>query len=390
MPRRDPPLVHRMREHSSSVFGQMSALAVATGSVNLGQGFPDTDGPDSVKDAAIRAIQQGRGNQYPPAHGVPELRQAISEHQQRFYGLMVDPEDGVVVATGAAETIAASLLALLEPGDEVVMFAPWFDLYGAATSLAGARRVEVPLAGPQFRPDAAALERAVTDRTRVLLLNTPHNPTGSVFTRAELAGIAAVVERHDLVVISDEVYEHLVFPGSVHLPFASLPGMAGRTLTVGSAGKSLSMTGWKVGWASGPADLIAAVRVVRQHLSFVSSGPFQWAVAEGLALPDEHWQAFAAGLRERRDLLCSGLADLGLPVTVPEGTYFATTDVRPLGYADGWTFCQELPRRAGVVAIPHQAFHDDPEPARPYVRWTFSKQPAVLTQALARLRRAFG
>ena len=359
-----------MRPYAASVFGEMSALATATGAVNLGQGFPDTDGPEAVKRAAIRAIEDGRGNQYPPVHGVPELRAAIAAHQQRFYGPAVDPDSAVVVGTGASEILVASLLALVEPGDEVLTFAPWFDLYAAATALAGATLVEVPLAGPHFRPDPAALRSAVTARTRVLLLNTPHNPTGTVFTEGELAALASVAVEHDLIVISDEVYEHLVYGTARHVPFATAPGAAARTLTVGSAGKSLSMTGWKVGWATGPADLIAAVRVSRQHLSYVSSGPFQWAVAEGLALPDAHWRQFADALQHQRDLLCDGLAALGMPVTVPEGTYFATSDVRPLGYADGWSFCRDLPHRAGVVAIPHQAFHHDPHGGEPYVRWT--------------------
>ena len=378
-----------MREHQSTVFGEMSALAAATGSVNLGQGFPDTDGPQLVKDAAIRAIQDGRGNQYPPAHGLPQLREAIAEHQRRFYGIGLDPASDVVVATGASEAIAAALLALVDAGDEVVMFSPWFDLYGAAVSLAGGTRVEVPLTAGAFRPDAEALRAAITPRTRVLLLNSPHNPTGSVFTREELAAIAAVVSEHDLWVISDEAYEHLVYAGSEHVPFCTLPGMAERTVTIGSAGKSLSLTGWKVGWATGPTDLVAAVRVPRQHLSYVSGGPFQWAVVEGLALPDTYWTGFRDGLQAQRDQLCDGLAALGFPVTVPEGTYFATTDVQPLGYADGWAFCRDLPHRAGVVAIPHEVFHDDPEAGRPFVRWAFCKRPEVLAEALDRLARAF-
>jgi N-succinyldiaminopimelate aminotransferase len=378
-----------MREHATTVFGEMSALAIETGSVNLGQGFPDTDGPQVVKDAAIRAIAEGRGNQYPPAHGIPELRLAIAQHQRRFYGIDLDGMTDVVVATGASEAIAAALLALVDAGDEVVMFAPWFDLYAAAVSLAGGMRVEVPLTAGAFRPDVDALRAAITARTRVLLLNSPHNPTGSVFTRDELTAIAEVVAENDLWVISDEAYEHLVFDGSQHVPFGTLPGMDERTVTIGSAGKSLSMTGWKVGWASGPTDLIAAVRVPRQHLSFVSSGPFQYAVVEGLALPDEHWTSFRHGLQHQRDLLCDGLASLGFPTTVPQGTYFATTDVRPLGYDDGWAFCRDLPRRAGVVAIPHEVFHDDPEAGKPFVRWAFCKRPSVLAEALDRLSRAF-
>ena len=378
-----------MREHASTVFGEMTALAIETGSVNLGQGFPDTDGPQSVKDAAIRAIRDGRGNQYPPAHGVPELRHAIAEHQRRFYDIEIDGMTDVVVATGASEAIAAALLALVDTGDEVVMFAPWFDLYAAATSLAGGTRAEVPLTAGSFRPDLDALRAAITPRTRVLLLNSPHNPTGSVFTRDELSAIAEVVAEHDLWVISDEAYEHLVYAGSAHVPFCTIPGMADRTVTIGSAGKSLSMTGWKVGWASGPTDLIAAVRVPRQHLSYVSGGPFQWAVIEGLALPDDYWAGFRGGLQDQRDLLCEGLTDLGFPTTVPQGAYFATSDVRPLGYADGWAFCRDLPHRAGVVAIPHEVFHDDPEAGKPFVRWAFCKRPEVLDEALTRLRRAF-
>jgi N-succinyldiaminopimelate aminotransferase len=378
-----------MHEHSYSIFGEMSALAIETGSVNLGQGFPDTDGPDSVKEAAIQAIREGRGNQYPPAHGLPQLRQAIAEHQSRFYGIDLDPVTEVVVTTGASEAIGAALLALVEPGDEVVTFAPWFDLYAAAIALAGATLVEVPLTSGEFRPSPELLRASITPQTRMLLLNSPHNPTGSVFNREELTEIAAIVEEFDLWVLSDEVYEHMVYDENVHIPFATIPGMGERTITIGSAGKSLSLTGWKVGWATGPADLIAAVRVPRQHLSFVSGGPFQWAVADGLRLPDEYWQEFRDGMQMRRDLFCTGLRDLGIPVIVPEGTYFATSDVRPLGYEDGWSFCKDLPLRAGVVAIPHQVFHLNTEAGKPYVRWAFCKQPAVLNEALDRLGRAF-
>ena len=383
-----PPLVPRMRAHAASVFGEMSMLAAQTGAVNLGQGFPDTDGPQSVKDAASRAIQDGRGNQYPPVHGLPELRRAVADHQRRFYGIDLDWTTQVCITTGASEAVVASLLALVEDGDEVVMFAPWFDLYAAGVALAGARHLEVPLTPGTFRPDVDRLRDTITPRTRVLLLNTPHNPTGIVFTRAELEAIAAVVEEKDLWVLSDEVYEHIVFDGHEHIPFSTLPGMDERTVAFGSAGKSLSMTGWKVGWATGPADLVGAVRVARQHMSFVSGGPFQWAVAEGLALPDDHWTEFAAGMQRSRDRLTTGLESLGFGVTASEGTYYVTTDVRPLGYDDGLTFCRELPHRAGVVAIPQQVFHDDPDAGRPYVRWAFCKRDEVLDEALDRLGRA--
>jgi len=383
---RQPPLVPRMAEHTASIFGEMSTLALEVGAINLGQGFPDTDGPQVVKDAAIAAIAEGRGNQYPPPHGLPLLREAIAAHQQRFYGLTVDPHTEVVVGTGASEAISSTLLALVDDGDEVIVFEPWFDVYAAGISLARGVRVGVPMRGPGLRPDLVALADAVTPRTRLILLNSPHNPTGVVFTPAELAEVARIAIENDVLVLSDEAYEHLWFDDTPHVPISTLPGMWERTVTIGSGGKSFSFTGWKVGWATGPRDLIAAVRVVRQHLSFVSGGPFQYAMAEGLALPDEYFAAFRADLAGKRDLLSAGLAELGLGVIVPQGTYFVTTDIRPLGYDDGLAFCRDLPGRAGVVAIPHQVFCDDPSIGAPYVRWAFCKQPSVLTEALDRLR----
>ncbi len=383
---RQPPLVPRMAEHTASIFGEMSTLALEVGAINLGQGFPDTDGPQVVKDAAIAAIAEGRGNQYPPPHGLPLLREAIVAHQQRFYGLTVDPHTEVVVGTGASEAISSTLLALVDDGDEVIVFEPWFDVYAAGISLARGVRVGVPMRGPGLRPDLVALADAVTPRTRLILLNSPHNPTGVVFTPAELAEVARIAIENDVLVLSDEAYEHLWFDDTPHVPISTLPGMWERTVTIGSGGKSFSFTGWKVGWATGPRDLIAAVRVVRQHLSFVSGGPFQYAMAEGLALPDEYFAAFRADLAGKRDLLSAGLAELGLGVIVPQGTYFVTTDIRPLGYDDGLAFCRDLPGRAGVVAIPHQVFCDDPSIGAPYVRWAFCKQPSVLTEALDRLR----
>lgn len=384
-------LVRRMRPHEHSIFGEMSALATRLGAINLGQGFPDTEGPALVRDAAIQAIRSGRGAQYPPAHGQPELRAAITRHQQSWYGLSWDPATEVVVTTGASEAIVAAVLALVEPGDEVLLPEPWFDLYAAAVDLAGGVRVSIPPVPGSFRPDPEALARAISPRSRLLVLNSPHNPTGSVLTRPELASIARVAQEHDLLVVSDEAYEHLWFEGHPHVPIATLPGMADRVITVGSAGKSLSFTGWKVGWATGPADLIAAVRVVRQHLSYVSGGPFQWAVAEGLdRLPPRHWDEQRHALRLRRDLLSQGLSQVGLTVVPSEGTYFLLTDVRPLGYADGAQFCADLPGRAGVVAIPVIPFCDHPEVGRPWVRWAFCKRPDVLSEAIDRLGQAFG
>lgn len=378
-------LVPRMREHAVSIFGEMSALATRVGAINLGQGFPDTEGPALVKDAALQAIIEGRGAQYPPVHGLPQLREAITRHQGRLYGLDLDPQSDVVVSTGASEAIVAILLALIDDGDEVVMFEPWFDIYGSGVSLARGVRIGVPMTGPELRPDIDALRAAITPRTRLLLLNSPHNPTGVVFTRDELERIAEIVIEHDLLVLSDEAYEHLYYPGHPHIPIATLPGMFERTITVGSGGKTFSFTGWKVGWASGPSSLVAAARTVRQHMSYVSGGPFQWAIAAGLDMPEDYFVDFRADLLSKRDLLSAGLAEIGFRVIPTQGTYFVTTDVRPLGFVDGLTFCREIPELARVVAIPHAAFCDDPSIAGPYVRWAFCKRPDVLTEALQRL-----
>jgi N-succinyldiaminopimelate aminotransferase len=375
-----------MAPMGTTIFAEMSAMAVATGSVNLGQGFPDTDGPAVVAEAAAAAIMAGRGNQYPPGPGVPELRRAIAAHQQRFYGLEVNPDTEVLVTAGATEAIAASLLALTEPGDEVIAFEPYYDSYAACIALAGAVRVPVTLRPPGFRPDLDALRAAITPRTRLILLNSPHNPTGAVFSRAELTAIADLAIEHDLLVITDEVYEHMVFDGE-HVPIVTLPGMAGRTVTISSAGKTFAFTGWKIGWVTGSAELVTAVRTVKQFLTFVSGGPFQYAVAEGLALPDSYYAQLNGDLRARRDLLCDGLAEAGFAVYRPAGTYFVTTDINSLGETDGIAFCRALPQRAGVVAIPAAVFYDDAKAGESLVRFAFCKRPEVLEEALTRLRR---
>jgi N-succinyldiaminopimelate aminotransferase len=369
----------------TTIFAEMSALAVATGSVNLGQGFPDTDGPAVVARAAADAVLEGRGNQYPPGPGIPELCAAVVDHQRTRYGLEVDPDGGVLVTAGATEAIAAAMLALVDAGDEVIALEPYYDSYAATIEMARGRRVPVTLRAPDFALDHDALRAAVTSRTRVILLNTPHNPTGAVLSRDDLAAVAAVAIEHDLVVVSDEVYEHLTFDDVAHVPIATLPGMAERTLTISSAGKTFSFTGWKVGWVTGPPELVTAVRTVKQFLTFVSAGPFQYAVAEALALPASTYTELRMRLQAQRDLLCGGLAGLGFEVSVPAGTYFATTDVRPLGWDDGLAFCRALPQRCGVVAIPHQVFYDHLEVGRPLVRWAFCKRPEVLERALDRL-----
>ncbi len=377
-----------MREHSTSIFAEMSDLARRTESINLGQGFPDTDGPAEIAEVARSCIAEGRGNQYPPATGVPELRSAVSAHADRFYSLRVDPDTDVLATTGASEAIQSALLAFVERGDEVVMFEPWFDIYAAGISMAYGVRVGVPLSGDVLRPDIDALRDAITPRTKVLLINSPHNPTGIVFTRDELEAIAQIAIDRDLLVISDEAYEHLWFDDHRHIPIATLPGMFERTVTIGSGGKCFSFTGWKVGWAYGPRHLIQAVRVVRQHLTFVSGGPFQYAIAHGLGMPDQYFTEFRHDLSAKRDLLAGALAEIGLRVLPSEGTYFLTTDVRPLGYLDGLDFCKDIAERARVVAIPHQALCDDQAIGAPYVRWAFCKKPDVLTEAIDRLSAA--
>ncbi len=388
--RPDATYARRVQGLGTTIFAEMSALAQRTGAVNLGQGFPDTDGPAEVVEAAVQALRSGRHNQYAPGPGVPDLRRAIADHQRRRYGLGLDPDGGeVVVTTGATEAVAAALLGLVDPGDEVVVLEPYYDSYVACIQMAGGVRRPVTLRAPDFRLDTDALRAVVTPRTRLVLLNSPHNPTGTALTEGELAAVAEVAVEHDLVVVTDEVYEHLVFDDRTHVPIATLPGMAGRTLTIGSAGKSFSFTGWKVGWATGPRHLVGALTAAKQFLTFTSGAPLQPAVAVALGLPDRVLLDLRDDLQRRRDLFCAGLAGLGFTVHVPQGTYFATTDVRPLGYSDGVEFCRDLPALAGVVAIPHQVFYDDVEAGRPLVRWAFCKQDAVLTEALERLARAF-
>ncbi|MEU3241247.1 pyridoxal phosphate-dependent aminotransferase [Streptomyces sp. NPDC006875] len=385
---RRPLLNRRLAEFGTTIFAEMSALALSTGSINLGQGFPDTDGPEEVREAAVRALRDGRGNQYPPGPGVPELRTAIAEHQKHHYGLSYDPDREVLVTAGATEAIAASLLALVEPGDEVIALEPYYDSYAAGIALAGGTRVPVTLRPHEgrFRLDLDELRDAVTDNTRLLLLNTPHNPTGTVLSREELGEIARLAVERDLLVVTDEVYEHLVFDDAEHVPLAGFPGMRERTVTIGSAGKTFSFTGWKVGWITSTPDLVTAVRSAKQFLTYVASGPFQYAVAEALALPDTYFEAFRADLRAKRDVLAAGLTAAGFEVFRPAGTYFVTTDIRPLGESDGFAFCRTLPERAGVVAIPNAVFYDHREEGAPFVRFAFCKRTEVLEDAAGRLR----
>jgi N-succinyldiaminopimelate aminotransferase len=370
---------------AATIFAEMSALASRTGAINLGQGFPDEDGPVEVLEAAIRAIRDGV-NQYPPGIGMPVLRQAIADHQQRFYGLTFDADREVLVTAGATEALAASLLALVDRGDEVVTFEPYYDAYGALIALAGGAHRTVALRAPAFQPDLDELRAAVTDRTKVILVNNPHNPTGSVFARETLETIVELAHQHDAIVVTDEVYEHLTF-GVQHIPIASLPGARERTITVSSGGKTFSTTGWKIGWLTAPAELVTAVLAVKQFLTYVNGAPFQPATAVGLGLPDSFFAGAAATLAAKRDLLTAGLTASGFGVTKPAGTYFVVADATPLGYADAVAFCRELPRLAGVVAVPISAFCSQPTDASmaPLVRFAFCKRVEVLERAAAQL-----
>jgi N-succinyldiaminopimelate aminotransferase len=387
-------LTSKLDGFGTTIFSEMSALAAATSSVNLGQGFPDTDGPRVVLDAAVAEIEAGR-NQYPPGAGVPALRAAVAHHQSRFYGMSVDPDREVLVTAGATEALASAMLALLDDGDEAITFQPMYDSYAPCIAMAGATVRPVLLQTPGYRFDLDELRRAVTPRTRLILLNTPHNPTGKVFSLDELAAIASVAVEHDLLVVTDEVYEHLVFDGLHHRPIATLPGMAERTLTISSGGKTFSTTGWKVGWMVGPEALVAAARTAKQFLTYVSSGPFQAAIAAGLALPDEFYENLRATMQSKRDRLTAGLGAAGFTVLASHATYFVTVDIRPLrADGDGMAFCRALPDRCGVVAIPNEVFYaTDPASrtaGRHLVRFAYCKRDEVLDDAVHRLARLAG
>jgi N-succinyldiaminopimelate aminotransferase len=367
----------------TSVFAEMSALAVAHGAINLGQGFPDTDGPAIVLEAAVEAIRSG-ANQYAPGRGVPELLEAVAGHEARFWGWEVDPGSQILVTAGATEAIAATVLALCQPGDEVLTFEPYYDSYAATIELAGARRRVVPLRPPSWGFDPAELEAAVTPATRLVLVNTPHNPTGHVFSHEELAVIARLCVERDLLAVTDEVYEHLIF-ADTHRLLSRYPGMAARTLKISSAGKTFSATGWKIGWVIGPAHLIDSVKAVKQFLTFTSGTPFQLAVAKGLGLGDEYFAGAAAALRERRDRFCDGARSLGWRIDNPQATYFATVDIRQFGAAEGYDFCRSLVTDAGVAAVPTEVFYDDRELGKPLIRFAFCKRLEIIDEALGRL-----
>jgi N-succinyldiaminopimelate aminotransferase len=378
-----PYLNSRLQGLGTTIFAAMSALADATGAVNLGQGFPDYDGPIEVLEAARDAIRAGH-NQYPPGRGIPALRDAIARHQRHFYGLDFDPATEILVTAGATEAMAGTILSLCEVGDEVVMFEPYYDAYPAVAAMAGASHRVVRLRPPRWDFDPDELRRAITPRTRLVIVNSPHNPTGKVFDRAELACIAQVCVEHDLIAVTDEVYEHLLFDGE-HVPLSSLDGMRERTVTISSAGKTFSVTGWKIGWICASPDLITAVQTAKQYLTFAGGTPFQHAVVAGLSLSDDRVREVCDDLRMRRDLFCGGLRDIGFEVIEPQSGYFAMTDISSFGERDADAFCLGAPERFGVVAIPTHVFYDHKEDARDLVRWAYCKSTATLEEALSRL-----
>lgn len=380
----DPFIKDSMREFGETIFAEMSALAVKTGAINLGQGFPDTDGPREIAELAITAIRDGH-NQYPPGLGIKKLRDAISHHQMRFYGLEFDSETEVLVTAGATEAIAASLLAICEQGDEIITFEPYYDSYAASIALAGGVRRVITLNTPDYSFSIDDLEKLITAKTKAILLNSPHNPTGKVFTHNELSQIANLCIEHDLVAICDEVYEHLVFEGQ-HIPLIQYPGMRDRTIQISSAGKTFSFTGWKIGWVCAQPALLDTVRTAKQFLTYVNGAPFQHAIAEALNLPDLYFDNFLEDMRVKRDCLSQGLEKAGLTTFTPQGTYFVTADIENLGYEDGKQFCLDLPVQCGVVAVPNVVFYDNKDLGSTLIRFAFCKRLDVLEEAVERLQ----
>lgn len=368
-----------------TIFEEITALALKHDAINLGQGFPDADGPQQFKDIAAAGVH-GTLNQYAPGSGILPLRQAISAHQSRFYGIDINPEHEVVVTTGATEAIAATILAFVNAGDEVLTFEPFYDSYGAAIGLAGGVHKTVALRAPDFQPSIPELRSAFTDRTRMVVLNNPHNPTGSTFDKVLLTEIVALAKKHDCLIVSDEVYEHLTF-GTAHIPIATLADAWERTVTISSAGKTFSFTGWKVGWATGPAELIAAVRTVKQFLSYSSGTAFQPAVAQALDSEAHFFSDFALDLRQRSEVLAGGLESAGMRVYRPQGTYFIVADVAPLGVTNALDLARLMPEKIGVAGIPLSVFcHEDgARRTRSLMRFAFCKKPELLIEASRRL-----
>jgi N-succinyldiaminopimelate aminotransferase len=379
----------RLGSHTESVFEEANALARRFGAVNLGSGTPDLPVPEFVRRAAEEAMAAGH-NRYAPVRGEAVLRAAVADHAARFYGQEVDPATEVSITSGVTEALHAALLSLVDPGDEVIVFEPCYDNYVPCVRLAGGVPVPVTLRPPAFRPDPDELRAAFSPRTGALILNTPHNPTGTVFSRHELSLIADLCQEHDVLAIADEVYEHVVFDGAEHVRLATLPGMAGRTLTLGGAGKTFSCTGWRIGWAIGPAPLQDALCRLRQFTVYSAATPFQFAVAAGLGAPDDYFRNLAAEYQARRDFLADALSACGLKPTRPAGSFFLLTDVASFGAADGRAFCHDLARNLGVVPVWTDTFYLRPHHGKSIVRFTFCRARETLETAARRLTRAAG
>ena len=373
-----------------TIFAVMSALANEYNAINLGQGFPDEDGPDVILERAAKEVVSGN-NQYAPVMGVPALREAVAHDNQRFYGLEIDWQQEVLVTSGASEALAASFLGLLNQGDEAVLFAPYYDSYAPMVEAAGAKPVIIQLEGPAFRIEREALEAVITERTKVIAINTPHNPLGKVFDAEELQAVADAALAHDLIVICDEVYEHLVFDDQRHVPLMALPGMRERCVRIGSAGKTFSLTGWRIGYATASASLITAISKTKQFMGYTTPAHLQVAIAEGLSLPDDYFREFTSGMQSKRDFFLNGMRKAGFDILPCHGTYFATMDIRNLGYNDDRAFCEMITKEAGVTAVPLSAFyhHQLSTPPTHYVRFCFCKQEVILADAIGRLNSYF-
>jgi N-succinyldiaminopimelate aminotransferase len=376
----------RIQGFAPSIFAEMSALAREMGAVNLGQGFPDFDGPDTAKAAAHAAIEAGH-NQYAISAGEADLRAAIADHAMRFYGQQVDPATEITVTSGASEALWCMAFAFIEPGDEVILFEPFFDTYVPNITMAGGIPVPITLRAPDFRPDPDELRRAFSPRTKLILVNTPHNPTGTVLNESELQLIADLCQEYNVLAVTDEVYEHIVYSGATHRRLAQFPGMAERTLTLSSGGKTFSLTGWKIGWAIGSAALQTAMRRVHQFTVFASATPLQYGIAAALRLPDEYYRTLAADYEARRDFLMEVLQKTGFGVRAPQGSYFILADIQNFPYADATDFCRFLVKDIGVAAIPPAQFYISPKYGDNLVRFCFCKQWSTLEAAAERLGR---
>ncbi|KAL8137829.1 hypothetical protein V2J09_003830 [Rumex salicifolius] len=384
----DPPSVQvakRLEKFKTTIFTTMSQLAIKHGAINLGQGFPNFDGPDFVKEAAIQAIRDGNKNQYARGYGIPDLNSAVAERFKKDSGLTVDPEKEVTVTSGCTEAIAATILGLINPGDEVIVFAPFYDSYEATLSMAGAEIKALTLRPPDFAVPIEELKRAVTKKTRAILMNTPHNPTGKMFTKDELNVIASLCIENDVLVFSDEVYDKLAFEME-HVSIASLPGMYERTVTMNSLGKTFSLTGWKIGWTIAPPHLTWGVRQAHSYLTFATSTPMQFASATALRAPDSYYEEMRRDYMAKKDILVRGLKSVGFKVFPSSGTYFVVVDHTPFGQKDDVAFCEYLIKEVGVVAIPTSVFYLNPEEGKDLVRFTFCKDEDTLRAAVERMK----